>query len=343
MNGYQRIDAVMKGRWPDRVPVLLHNFMLAAREAGYTMSQFRSDPQCIANSFIRAVETYDYDGVLVDVDTATLAQAVGVPVDLPEDEPARCRDGCLPTLEAVDDLPPPHVAGHPRVQIWLEATRILADYFRGEIYVRGNCDQAPFSLASMMRSPAQWMMDLLDQERREYVFRLLDYCTDASSQFLYLMAASGAHMVSNGDSPAGPEIISPDFYRQFAQPFEQRLVELAHRLELPYVLHICGRTDPILDDMLATGADGLEIDYKTDMRWAHSRMKDRAVFLGNLDPSGLLTYGTPGEVASRTRELLDVFSDTPRFVLNAGCAIPPTAPPENLHAMIRAARESGPQ
>ncbi|MCH5377028.1 MAG: hypothetical protein JJ992_23945, partial [Planctomycetes bacterium] len=139
MNGYERIAAAMRGQWPDRVPIMLHNFLLAAREAGVRMRQFRSDPQCIADSFIQAIEKYDYDGVLVDVDTAVLAQAVGVPVDLPEDDPARCAGGCLPTLDVVDDLPPPNVTAHPRVQVWLEATRILADYFGGEIYVRGNC------------------------------------------------------------------------------------------------------------------------------------------------------------------------------------------------------------
>ncbi len=339
MNGYERISAVLQGRWPDRVPVMLHNFMLAARQAGYTMSQYRSDPRRIAQSLIRSVEIYEVDGVLIDVDTATLAEAVGVPVDLPEDEPARCRAGCLPTLEAVDDLPPPDIGSHRRVQIWLEATRIVAEHFRDEIYVRGNCDQAPFSLASMIRTPAQWMMDLLDTQHHDHVLRLLEYCTQASAQFVQLMSETGAHMVSNGDSPAGPEIISPDFYRQFAQPYERQLVERAHRLGMPYVLHICGRTDAILDDMLQTGADGLELDYKTDVRHAHDRMKHRAVFLGNLDPSGLLTHATADQVRRQTIHLLEIFADTPRFILNAGCAIPPTAPRENLHAMVQATRQ----
>jgi len=338
MNGYQRIDAAMQGRWPDRVPIMLHNFMHAAREAGYRMRAFRRDPQCIADSFIRAIETYGYDGVVVDVDTATLAEAVGVPIDLPEDDPARCAGGCLPSLDMVDDLPPPDVAAHRRVQIWLEATRLLVDHFGSEIYIRGNCDQAPFSLASMMRTPEQWMMDLLDVQHREQVMKLLAYCTDACGQFLRQMAATGAHMVSNGDSPAGPEMISPELYRRFAQPFERRLVSVAHEREVPYVLHICGRTDLILEDMIATGADGLEIDFKTDVRLAHDRMKGGTVFLGNIDPSGVLTYGTPAEVERKTRELIAIFADTPRFILNAGCAIPPTAPPENVHAMIRAAR-----
>jgi uroporphyrinogen decarboxylase len=68
-------------------------------------------------------------------------------------------------------------------------------------------------------------------------------------------------------------------------------------------------------------------------------MKDRAAFIGNLDPSGVLALGTPELVEAKTRELRGVFGDTPRFILNAGCAIPATAPPANLRAMIRAARD----
>ncbi len=90
--------------------------------------------------------------------------------------------------------------------------------------------------------------------------------------------------------------------------------------------------------MLETGADALELDYKTDARRAHDVMKDRAAFIGNVDPSAVLALGTPQLVAEKTSELLAIFADTPRFILNAGCAIPPTTAPENLHAMIRTAR-----
>jgi uroporphyrinogen decarboxylase len=144
-------------------------------------------------------------------------------------------------------------------------------------------------------------------------------------------------MVSSGDSPAGPELVSPRIYRRFAWPGETALVEEAHRLGLPYALHVCGRTDRILADMLETGADALELDHKTDARRAHDLMRDRAVFIGNVDPSGVLALGTPELVTSTTRDLLSVFADTPRFMLNAGCAIPPTTPPENLRALVRAA------
>lgn len=338
MNGLQRIMAAMRGEQHDRVPVMLHNFMMAAREAGLTQAQYRSDPKNISAAFIQAVEKYGYDGILVDIDTATLAGAVGVPVDYPEDEPARCERARLDDLAAVSDLPTPNVGGDEHIQIWLEAVRLLKQHFGDEVCIRGNCDQAPFSLASMIRTPQAWMMDLLDEHNRENVFQLLEYCTAATSQFLWLMSETGAHMVSNGDSPAGPEMISPAMYREFALPFEQKIIEQAHAAGLPHILHICGNTRPILKDIVETGADGVELDYKTDMHAAHDILKDKMCFVGNIDPSGVLALGSVADVERETAQLLDVFSDTPRLILNAGCAIPPNTPPENIEAMIRTAR-----
>jgi uroporphyrinogen decarboxylase len=152
------------------------------------------------------------------------------------------------------------------------------------------------------------------------------------------MAASGADMLSNGDSMAGPELVSPSIYRRFALPWEQRIVQRAHGLGRPYVLHICGKTLPILKDMLLSGADGLELDQRTDADQARELMHRQTVFIGNVDPSGVLARGTVREVEDATRALLKTFAGTPRFVLNAGCAIPADTPADNLRAMIRVAR-----
>ena len=339
MNGYQRISAVLRGEQPDRVPVMLHNFMMAAREAGLTMHQFRESPEAIRRAFAEAVEKYGYDGILVDIDTATLAGAIGVPIDYPEDMPSRCHGARLERLEEVRDLPPPDVGSYWGVQAWLEGVRLLKRHFGDEIYLRGNCDQASFTLASMMRGGEAWMLDIADPENGPLVEQVLEYTTTATVQFIQLMAKTGAHMTSNGDSSAGPEMISPAMYRRFALPYEKRIVESAHQVGFPYILHICGKTDRILEDMLSTGSDGLELDFKTDIRLAHDLMKDKAVFIGNIDPSGVLALGTPQLVEEKTRQLLEVFSDTPRFILNAGCAMPAETPPENLRAMIRVARE----
>jgi uroporphyrinogen decarboxylase len=152
------------------------------------------------------------------------------------------------------------------------------------------------------------------------------------------MTQTGCDMVSNGDSPAGPEMISPDMYLKYAMPYEKKMVEVAHHAGLPYALHICGDTEVILEHMLLTGADAIELDYKTDIAKIYNTIHNSTTFIGNIDPSGVLALGTPALVEKKTLELLTIYKDSNRFILNAGCALPHTTPSENLKMMIDTAR-----
>jgi uroporphyrinogen decarboxylase len=337
MNGNQRIMAALKGDKPDKVPVMLHNFMMAAKEHNVTMEQYRNNPNLIAECFIAAVDKYRYDGILVDIDTVTLAGAVGVPVDFPVNDPARTHTGNIGNLEDIVHLKPAKIENYKYIQIWLEAVRLLKDYYKNEIFIRGNCDQAPFSLASMMRGTQNWMLDLM-MGTNEQINLMLDYCTDAGSQFIKLMSQTGCDMVSNGDSPAGPEMISAEMYIEYALPYEKKIVEVAHNEGLLYALHICGNTNTILEHMLLTGADAFDLDYKTDITKIYDFFHDTTTLIGNIDPSGVLALGTVIDVRKKTLELLAAYKNSNRFILNAGCAIPPTTPSDNLKMMIDTAR-----
>jgi MtaA/CmuA family methyltransferase len=335
MNGYQRIRAALEGRWTDRRPVMLHNFMMAAREAGLRFQEFRSSPEKAAAAFIDAAERYDADGVLIDFDTATLAAACGAKTDQPVDGPARVVGPAFTDLAEAAGAEVPKLEEDPGVRAWLETCRIVKRHFGDEKYVRGNCDQAPFSLAALLRGAESWFTDLLTGRDAECDV-LLGYCTRVCHKFMGLMAASGVDMLSNGDSLAGPELIGEDMYRRFALPYEQQVAQQAHRLGVPWVLHICGDTAPILAAMTESGADGLELDYKTSIREVHARLGCRMLFIGNIDPSGVLALGTPEHVMDETGRLLTIYRDSPRLVVNAGCALPPMTPAENIHALIRA-------
>jgi len=338
MNGFERINSALNGERTDTTPIMLHNFMMAANELGVTMEQYRSNPRIIADCFINAVEKYKYDGILVDIDTVTLAGAVGVTVDFPTNEPARSNKGILEDLGNLTKLKFPKVEDYKYIQIWLEAVRLLSEYFKGEIYVRGNCDQAPFSLASMIRGSQNWMIDLMMAEEN-VITGLLEYCTEASLQFVKLMAQTGADMISNGDSPAGPEMVSPEMYEKYALPYEKELVKLSHKEGVKYALHICGNTETILDKMIKSDADAFELDYKTDMKKVFQAYSEKVTFIGNIDPSGVLALGDENLVRERTLELLDSYKKSNRFILNAGCALPSSTPSENIEVMIKTARE----
>lgn len=183
------------------------------------------------------------------------------------------------------------------------------------------------------------MLELAGRANEECAHRLLQHCADAAKQFISLMNVAGADMVSTGDSPAGPDMVSPRMYREFAFPYEKQVCDHARSLDIPHILHICGNTNRILEDMVATGSDGLEIDYKTDMKRAYDVLKDTTTFVGNLDPSGVVALGSGQLVEQKTRELLELFSDTPRFILGSGCSIPSETSPANIQAMVQTARE----
>lgn len=338
MNGYERIKAALEGTMPDRRPVMLHSFMLAAREAGYTMKQYREDPEIAADCHIRFVEKYGVDGILFDVDTALMACAIGVPVDYPEDEPARTHEIYLDSLDEIGKLENFDIAANPRIQHSVETIKILKKHFRNEVFVRGNCDQAPCSLACSMRTPANFMMDLMMEE--EKALRLIEYATDMCTQFIRLMAEAGADMVSNGDSPAGPSMISPDMYERFAYPYEQRMMQEAHQQGIPYLLHICGNTDRILQPLSKMKLDAVELDYKTNVESIHTLLGDHTTLFGTVDPSGVMALGTPEEVKKETQKILDIYTGNPRLVVGAGCAIPPMAPEENIRVIVQTAHEA---
>jgi uroporphyrinogen decarboxylase len=107
------------------------------------------------------------------------------------------------------------------------------------------------------------------------------------------------------------------------------------------VIHVCGNTSSIVEQFAEYPWCGFELDYKTDAARAKSTAGAAHVLFGNVDPSGIIGRGTVAQVRTATEELIKAWKPGGRFILNAGCAIPPGTPPENIHALVRAAHEFG--
>jgi uroporphyrinogen decarboxylase len=83
------------------------------------------------------------------------------------------------------------------------------------------------------------------------------------------------------------------------------------------------------------------LDYKTDPARAKATAGRGHVLFGNIDPSGVLALGSVDQVRDAARRLIETWKPGGHFVLNAGCALPPTTPPENIRALVAAAAEFG--
>ena len=80
MTSLERMNAVLNGKTPDRVPVVPQSFMFSAKNAGYNIGKINRDPKLMAESHMVCQERFGYDGCVIDVDDATLAEACGARV-----------------------------------------------------------------------------------------------------------------------------------------------------------------------------------------------------------------------------------------------------------------------
>jgi MtaA/CmuA family methyltransferase len=297
----------------------------------------------LADCVLHYHEQFHPDAVWLSADTWVTAQAMGKPVGFPgPNQPlAGTREPFICSLDDVARIPPPDPQSQGRWPRMLEALRRVVEGLGGEVCVAACFDQYPFSLACALMGIERLMLALWDN--RPLVDALLVRCEEYAVVYARAMAATGADLLSGGDSPAG--LIGPSLYREVALPAEQRVIAaLKAELSQPITLHICGRATPILADMATSGADVLELDHQVNIAEACRIVGPSTAIWGNLDPVAVLAQGSVDQVRAATRSLLQAVkaSGHRRFVLSSGCTLAVDTPSENLQAMLDAAREFGP-
>lgn len=135
-------------------------------------------------------------------------------------------------------------------------------------------------------------------------------------------------------------MISPAMYAQFAYPYEMEVLKAAHSCNVPYLLHICGNTNLILQQISTMDLDAVELDYQTPAERIHEQFSGKITLFGTIDPSGALALGSPRLVKEESNRLLDLYKGNPRLVLGAGCAIPPITPEENIRTIVQTAKKA---
>lgn len=334
----ERVQAVLRGEIPDRLPVIPQGFMFSMRTAGYEIGQVNRDPAKMAEAHRISQEKYGYDGCVIDVDDATLAEACGAKVIFRENDVAMVDEHhpVLEDLRDIDDLQLPDPMKDGRICQWLETVQRLKEMVGDHVFIMGRADQGPFSLLSLLRGTQDFMMDLLEEEP-EVIHHALEWVTEAHARFARAQLMAGADATSMGDAYASADLISSKLYREFAYPYEKQVVEKIQDLNLPYSIHICGNASSIIEDMGRTGAKILEIDWKTDMGLARRAVPDNVVLMGNIDPSDPMCIGTPEKVKSQIKDMIAKTKGR-GLIISSGCALGANTKPENMEAMVESAK-----
>jgi uroporphyrinogen decarboxylase len=326
MNGLQRTEAFIRGEPVDRPPFHPIIMRWAAKYAGVKYREFCLDPSAKCGAMLRCADDIGIDWVTVMSDPYAEASAFGLQVEYPEDSLPLDQGGHLADLDAVRRLNPYRVAEHQRTSNRLAEIRRFRERGGGRYFIVGWVE-GPIAEYADIRGISEAALDLLDDP--DAAGRAMDIITDCALEFIAAQVEAGAHCVGIGDAFSSQ--IGPDLYRQFAFEREKRMVDHAHRLGALAKLHICGNTAAILPDMIATGADIIDVDHLVpSMAEFAPLLGPRQVFSGKTDPVSVIQDGTPEQIAAGVRE--SQAQANGRCIVSAGCEITPGTSLGNMRA-----------
>jgi uroporphyrinogen decarboxylase len=157
---------------------------------------------------------------------------------------------------------------------------------------------------------------------------LLDALADAVADLLQYQVARGADVVQLFDTYAG--FLDPGDYAEFLLPLHRRILDAVDAPTIVFARNMGGR----LDQLAASGADVIGLDWTVDIGDARAELGDRPV-QGNLDPSYL--FGDETFVREKTQEVIEKAGDS-GHILNLGHGVDRRTPVENVEAFVETAK-----
>jgi uroporphyrinogen-III decarboxylase len=183
----------------------------------------------------------------------------------------------------------------------------------------------------------------LAMDEPAYLHSVLDRICAETVRVTGLWEGTPADLVEVGGGAGSSTVISPDLYREFGLPYDQRQNRAFHDLGLKVVNHFCGGLMPMLELVVASGADGLEtmtppaMGGDCDLAEASRRVGADLFFIGGFDQNAGFEHGTPETVRRLVRECFAATRD------HAGYICCPSdhffhGDPANLQAFAEACR-----
>lgn len=146
---------------------------------------------------------------------------------------------------------------------------------------------------------------------------------------------AGADVVQCSEPSGSTDMLSPDMFEQAAGAPCRASIG-ATTGGLGNILHICGDTLPILEQM-ATVCAGCSIEEKVDSKAAVAAVGGKTVLVGNVGSVRPLFQGTPEQV----KEGVSYSVEAGFSVISSGCGIAPSTSNENMQMMVDTVKSYG--
>ena len=333
----------------DRPPVWL------MRQAGRALPEYRElrqkhsfldlvqTPELAAEVTLQPVRRFGFDAAILFSDILVIAEGLGQKYRFDESGGIQMDFA----LRSAADIARLDARALPeRLQYVPRALRLVKTALGDQTALIGFAG-SPWTLATFMAEGGRAehytrALALFRKDRKTY-FALAEKLTAAVIAHLQMQIEAGVDAIQIFDSHGG--LLAPT---EFQEACGRWMKEIISQLELPpsvaELLRRTGRSElPVIvfslgthgnwDDLLATGANVLGIDWRFPLADARRLLPGNIGLQGNLAPA-LLSDATPEVVAAETARLLEAMRGRNGYIFNLGHGVPPEAKLENIAALV---------
>ncbi|HEY4555766.1 MAG TPA: uroporphyrinogen decarboxylase [Lysobacter sp.] len=331
----------------DRTPVWL------MRQAGRYLPEYRAtraqagsflqlakNPELACEVTLQPLRRFPLDAAILFSDILTVPDAMGLGLYFADGEGPKFERPIRSTAD-IDRLAVPDM--ETELGYVMDAVRTIRRELDGSVPLIG-FSGSPWTLACYMveggGSANYAKVKSLALNDPAAMHRLLEVTTDAVIAYLAAQNAACAQALQEFDTWGG--VPSPAIYREFSLRYLQRIAAELPRGDgaerAPLILFGKGN-DPYLEELAASGAEGVGVDWTVELGEAARRTGGRVAVQGNLDPVTL--YAQPEAIAREVGRALDSYRDgnggsREGHVFNLGHGLSPDMKPEHVGALVDA-------
>ncbi|MFA4836507.1 MAG: uroporphyrinogen decarboxylase family protein [Dehalococcoidia bacterium] len=338
LSSRERVLRLFKREEIDQVPVFsgYGNVTVHGLEKyGYSFPEIHTDSRKMANMAASTFQLFGFECAVAPFDVAVEAEALGSKVNYYTHR----TDILYPTIsdhvaEKVADLDirvPTDLAHAGRIPIVTQALRLLKEEVGNDVAI-GSWVLGPYTLAGQLVDLSDLSKSVF--KRTQKVNQLLDTLATVLIEIIGIYRQAGADYITVREMGAGPDVLSPQIFESLIKP---HLVRIFTEIESPKVLHMCGNTKTIVEQMAMCGADAISVEKKNDVAETRRKLGPHALIFGDVDAYKVMVQGRPEDIDRAVKEAVSAGVNA----IWPGCDIWPTAPKENMEALVSAARRYG--
>jgi uroporphyrinogen decarboxylase len=200
-----------------------------------------------------------------------------------------------------------------------------------------------FEAAWRLRGLERFLLDLV--ERKEMAHFLLDRLAELARRNVTTLASAGIDVLSLDDDVGmpGTMMISPATWREFFRPRLAGIIAAARAVkpDLRVIYHSDGHVEPILDDLVEIGIQGINPLQPEHMDAARIRRRfgPRLALWGTVGRQTTFAFADPAEIRREVRERIEALGPAGLVLCPAYDIDEPDVPWANIAAFLEAGAE----